>query len=155
MGYIKPADFIAESNLIEGIVRDPTAAEIEMFNHFMQLKTVTVRDLQEFVSIYEPGARLRDYQACPGVTVGNYTPPASGPDIRDDLNGILNGIHPNGDWGNAYWTHVCYERLHPFTDGNGRSGRMLWKWMMQDSHTKGFLHTFYYQSLQFVGRPQV
>ena len=43
-------------------------------------------------------------------------------------------------------THVRYELLHPFLDGNGRSGRALWLWLMGQAPL-GFLHTFYYQTL--------
>ncbi len=54
-----------------------------------------------------------------------------------------------------YISHVAYENLHPFTDGNGRSGRALWLWQMMHGTMRqvnmardlGFLHTFYYQTL--------
>ena len=54
----------------------------------------------------------------------------------------------------CFEAHVAYETLHPFTDGNGRSGRALWaKHMLADGQDgywleRGFLHTFYYQSLE-------
>lgn len=56
-----------------------------------------------------------------------------------------------------YHIHVDYENLHPFTDGNGRSGRALWLRRMKDLGENsfyqaldlGFLHTFYYQTLKF------
>lgn len=50
----------------------------------------------------------------------------------------------------AYRCHVVYETLHPFTDGNGRSGRAVWLrqmgWIVRAP--LGFLHHFYYQTLQ-------
>jgi len=46
----------------------------------------------------------------------------------------------------AFEVHLDYEHLHPFTDGNGRSARMLWAWQMRE-FPLGFLHTFYYQAL--------
>ena len=45
-----------------------------------------------------------------------------------------------------------YETLHPFMDGNGRSGRILWAWQMIEHNiapglSLGFLHAYYYQTL--------
>lgn len=52
--------------------------------------------------------------------------------------------------------HVEYETLHPFMDGNGRSGRVLWAWQMRrdgrDPLQLGFLHAFYYQALNGLQR---
>ena len=62
------------------------------------------------------------------------------------MQNILNAMDTEGAW----QTHNDYENLHPFTDGNGRSGRMLWAWQMRnddDAMARGFLHTFYYQTL--------
>ena len=135
-----PEDFVRESNRIEGIHRAPTALEMDEFHRFMDLGELTVADLEEFVTVYQPGAVLRDK---PGldVRVGNHHPLRGGVAIRVLLRELL--IEAT----NAYQTHVAYEKLHPFTDCNGRSGRMIWAWMMQDIRL-GFLHRFYYQALE-------
>lgn len=43
--------------------------------------------------------------------------------------------------------------LHPFMDGNGRTGRAVWAWAMQrdgqDPFALSFLHRFYYQTLEY------
>lgn len=79
------------------------------------------------------------------VVVGRYRPPLGGPNIRATLQKLLR--HPH----DPYLIHQAYEALHPFTDGNGRSGRALWLHMMggPDAVPLGFLHTWYYQSLRF------
>jgi hypothetical protein len=150
-------ELVAESNRIEGIHRAPTAKEIETFDVFVNLKEVTVQDLENFVNVYQPGAKLRDR---PGmdVGVGSHFPPRGGAEVREqfiDLVARCNDdrrikhkmIAPRA----AYQTHLDYESLHPFIDGNGRSGRMLWYWMMRNdpiAQELGFLHTFYYQTLE-------
>jgi fido (protein-threonine AMPylation protein) len=142
--------FIAESNAIEGILRQPTTAEIAECHRFMGLETVTVHDLERFVKIYQPGARLRDK---PGldVVIGGRIAARGGPAIREQLTGLLSRLErplviTPVVTDTAFASHIAYELLHPFTDGNGRSGRMLWAWQMRQ-FPLGFLHTFYYQTL--------
>lgn len=141
-------NFVAESNRIEGILRAPTKAEIEAHLAFLETDPVTIDALIGFVAVVQPNARIRDKTSVPGVRVGSHIAPPSSPDIRHRLEEILRSPrHP-------YHVHHAYETLHPFTDGNGRSGRVLWLWQMlrteraEQAAQLGFLHTFYYQTLE-------
>lgn len=140
---------VRESNLIEGIKRDPTEDEITEFDRFMNLENVGVGDLEQFVRTYEPTAKLRRQHGL-NVRVGGYVPPPGGPHIEERLTNLLLDIGA----GLPPWeAHVRYENLHPFSDGNGRSGRMLWAWQMGPYQLGlGFLHKFYYQTLDSSGR---
>jgi len=138
--------FVTESNMIEGIHRPPTEYEMSEHERFTAQPDMTIEQLERFVSIYQPDARLRD---APGldVRVGNHIPPKGGQNIRISLEILLDCIADMS----PYEAHVAYETLHPFTDGNGRSGRALWAWHMNqihDNHPPTFLHQFYYQALQ-------
>ena len=136
-------DFVRESNKIEGIVRSPSLAELDVHEWFLALREPSTADLINFVSVVQPGARLRN-KLGQDVKVGNYLPPLGGVQIEARLVGILNSDY------DPYLCHIEYELLHPFTDGNGRSGRVLWLHRMGgiEEAPLGFLQTFYYQTLQ-------
>jgi len=144
--YVATELFVRESNRIEGIYRDPTIAELEECERFGSIEKPTVIDLKRFVSVYQPDAVLRDKNNL-NVRVGNYVAPMGGKQLLLDVEDLLVNAERDNPR-NAYETHRTYERLHPFTDGNGRSGRMLWLWQMRRAPI-GFLHQWYYQTLEF------
>lgn len=136
-------EFIAESNNIEGIHR-VTNEEIDETERFLALPKLTVEDVSSLVSVYAPHAKLR---ISPGmnVIVGEHVPPYGGPQILIRLDALLEAISSHSY--SPYEGHIRYETLHPFMDGNGRSGRAIWLWQMGKAPL-GFLHHFYYQALQ-------
>lgn len=146
-------DFVRESNRIEGILRDPTGNEIDAHAAFINVLRPTTKDLEGFVGIIAPGHKLRDRYGL-DVRVGNHIAPRGCPEIRTTLDTLLDRVADGADLYHPWQCHIDYETLHPFTDGNGRSGRALWLWQMQAAPI-GFLHQFYYQTLSGVRAPGV
>lgn len=142
---IKTKVFIEESNRIEGIYRAPEPEEIKAHLRFMELQEVNLDDLVKFVKVYQPDAELRVRTGL-NVRVGNHLPPLGSVAIGYALQELLSYANKYREPEHAFVVHQRYEKLHPFTDCNGRSGRILWLWMMQRAPL-GFLHHFYYQSL--------
>jgi hypothetical protein len=145
--------FVVESNRIEGVHRAPTEAEVNAHYSLLQRPQLTIADIEAFVDVVQPGAKLWGESGM-NVRVGDHFPPEGGPLIRARLDALL--MLANGRGALPYAAHHEYETLHPFMDGNGRSGRVVWLWMMkqeggpawQQALELGFLHTWYYQSLQ-------
>lgn len=133
-------DFVIESNRIERI-EGTNREEMEEYVRFLS-KEVTVRSLERFVDVVA-NAQLRDSEGL-DVVIGGRMPMRGGPYIRTILQNLLDNEKT------AYETHQEYELLHPFMDGNGRSGRVLWLHQMGgiDNAPLGFLHHWYYQSLR-------
>lgn len=145
-------DFIRESNRIEGIKRELFLHEIEAHENIMELEELRIEDICNFVKAIAK-APLRDREGM-DVSVGNHVPDYGGHQIRSKLDALLGKINIGAL--SPYEAHHCYESLHPFMDGNGRSGRVIWLWIMQKQlgvdamdviYARGFLHSWYYQSL--------
>lgn len=140
--------FVAESNRIEGIGQ-VTNKEILAHEDFLELDKITVSKLEALVSVLQPGAVLRKEKGM-DVRVGNHRPPSGCPAMRGWLDDLLMSFYDDNP-PKPVWTHKQYESLHPFTDGNGRSGRALWLWqtiqLTGKFPTLPFLHQWYYDSL--------
>jgi hypothetical protein len=139
--------FVRESNWIEGIRRDPTDEEIAAHEQFLAREELTITTFELFVERVQPGAVLRKREGL-NVRVGAYYPPPGGLEIEQRLQSLIYQARAHGV-AVAHIIHRDYEALHPFTDGNGRSGRVWWLKMMggPEEVPLGFLHTWYYQSL--------
>ena len=117
-------DFVRESNRIENI-KDTIGRDIEAHVRLLALKTVHVPDLEMFVRTITRDHVLRDMVGL-DVMIGGHLPPKGGPNLRIQLANLLHTLTSRDPFHN----HLLYEALHPFTDGNGRSGRALWLWQM-------------------------
>lgn len=137
--------FIVESNKIEGIVKPLRKEEQDAYMNFLREPKMTIEAIQRLLKVVQPDAKLRDKYGL-DVVVGNHIPPKGAPEVRNRLDGLLKLIDDEGL--NLYQWHRLYQDLHPWTDGNGRSGRAIWLWQKNGECPIGFLHQWYYDSLR-------
>lgn len=144
---------VKQSNAIEGILRRPKKKELAEFQRFISLSVADMHvvELVRFVRVFQPDAVLRNRPGL-NVYIGNHRPIMGGPQVVEELVLLIDEVKQGKL--DPWRAHMEYEHLHPFTDGNGRSGRALWVWHMINTG-KGhllarpelFLHTFYYDTL--------
>lgn len=132
------AKHIHESNLIEGY-DDPEFDKQSMVAwRFLEQQThlthYDVCKVQKIITLLQDDLlpNQRGYYRNVQVWVGNHQPPHALkiPELMEqwlfDLSMIL--AHPSPDNSTPKGMHKVFEYIHPFVDGNGRTGRMLMWW---------------------------
>lgn len=142
---IRLLDFAEESNSIEGIFGEEHADNHAIrLEELLLLDELTIADLSTFNTAGH--IRLNSWH---NVQVGDHVPPPGGQAIIYALDDILVGVNDGQD---PVDMHHQFETLHPYMDGNGRTGRAIWLWQMVNQFDYniglGFLHMWYYQSLE-------
>lgn len=120
-GWVR--EFVRVSNRMAGITREPTAAEVGAHRGLLAANSLRVENLELFIHHIAPGAELRDLPLD-----AEDEDLAIGDDVRADLATIVLAAQARA--ASPDRLHRIYQRLRPFTDGNGRCGRALWMWQV-------------------------
>ena len=119
-------DFVRVNNRLAGIVREPSAAEISAHRGLLAANTLRVENLELFVHHIAPGAALRDAGDVDQETSDDRA--AADEDLRADLATLIRAAQTQV--ASPERLHRIYRLLRPFTDANGRCGRVFWMWQV-------------------------
>lgn len=124
--------YITESNAIEGIFDEAEVAQSLKAWHFLQEQTeishAVICQIQRIITQNQDNLNDKQrgyYRSHSGteVTVGGRHAPAA--IMVDDL---MRGWLEEMAQMSPLIAHIRFESIHPFTDGNGRTGRMIYWW---------------------------
>lgn len=122
-------EYVRESNAIEDVHDEQAIAEsLKAWEYLAAQETLThdvVKRTHEVLLRHrrpEIAGEYRDAQ----VYVGDQVPPGPAR-VPYEMEELLQRAPPTGGVEAIEW-HVEFERIHPFQDGNGRVGRLIYVW---------------------------
>jgi Fic family protein len=128
--------FTAESSRVDSATKEVLRYREALWEGYRSLLKRPVLSTNLFVTVVQ---RIKENQAgirrTPGTTISNrdtgeviYTPPEGETVIRDKLKNLEDFIHAENDLDpliKMTLIHYQFEAIHPFSDGNGRTGRII------------------------------
>lgn len=130
-------EFLEQSNAIEGVY-DAASLEqaIEAWNYLMSQKVLTLSVVLKTHKVLMLNQRLQPNEKGYFRTITVYIggkPAINALKIKDEMVSWLLDVKtsvkiPGFKGAHIKADHVEYERIHPFVDGNGRTGRMFYNW---------------------------
>jgi len=120
--------FLQESNAIENVHDEPALADAQKAWEYLESESQLTHDVikrAHRILLENRQPDIAGMYRTVTVRVGNDVPPVPGR-VEKLLENLLPVI-PETAAEALHW-HVKFEKIHPFTDGNGRIGRLVYLW---------------------------
>jgi Fic family protein len=128
--------FTAKTSRVDPSTKEVLCYREALWEGYNELRKRPILATNLFVKLVQ---RIKENQAAirrtPGTTISNaatgeiiYTPPEGEAVIRDKLKNLEDYIHGEDDIDpliKLTLIHYQFETIHPFSDGNGRTGRII------------------------------
>ncbi len=121
-------EYIKESNAIERVYDESAVTQsMEAWDFLKEIDELTHDTIKEAHKLFlkERQPNIAGTYRDVFVRVGNDVPPAP-EEIEERMDGLLSE-NPSNPVEALQW-HVKFEKIHPFQDGNGRIGRLIYAW---------------------------
>lgn len=121
-------EYLRESNAIEGVHDEAALSQAKEAWEYLKTQDTltheTLKRVHELLLCNRQPDIAGEYRNV-NVYVGNDTPPSPG--ALDKYMEKLLTIEVDSALAALQW-HVKFEKIHPFEDGNGRVGRLVYLW---------------------------
>jgi Fic family protein len=128
--------FTAKASRIDPATKEVLGYNEALWEGFRTLQKHPILSTNLFIKIVQTIKENRaGIRTTPGTTVANsatgeiiYTPPEGETKIRDKLKNLEDFIHAEHEMDSLVklaLIHYQFEAIHPFSDGNGRTGRII------------------------------
>ena len=127
-------EFLRQSNAIEGVYDEESLKQAKIAWDYLdgekEMNTHVILRTHKVLMLHQPGLYPNEkgyFRTIPVYISGKEALPAAIVFERTKILAMNMWLHPK------HWRahHIEYEKIHPFVDGNGRTGRMFLNWERQ------------------------
>ena len=120
------------------VARSPLS--LDLIREIHRILTAGTYDARRYVANNERPGEFKKGDYVTGIHEVGYPPDEEEPALRELID-ELNAWHGDDPLVPAAYLHVRFEHIHPFADGNGRTGRTLMNyWLMCHDHPPAVIH---------------
>ncbi len=128
--------FLSESNKIEGVFDEDSLMQARYAWAYLywqsELSIPIILKTHEFLMRNHLGKKDKGKFRKRAIYIG-YREGLHWPEILGAMKHWINKANESKTWKEIKQDHIDYEHIHPFIDGNGRTGRIFMNWQRMEN----------------------